>query len=567
MDDFARLALEERKLIVGIDFGTTFSGLAWAETRRVEKIFNVAIESWPANIETQEGTSSVKVPTEVRYTPQGMEWGFQIPSTIKRHKWFKLGLAEGKVSNIDGQQKSSDDLTIDYLTVLVKHLMYTLEQKLGKAILQSIPIEFCLTVPAIWSEVAKDKTLKACEKAGLKSKAGILLVSEPEAAAIYALHGLDPHGLQIGDCFVLCDAGGGTVDLISYTITDLHPILKIKEAASGTGDLCGSTFLNRRFGDFLNAKLGKQPGWDSEILAEALEKFDSIIKKQYSPSATHQDGYHILVPGLADDKDLGIKRGRFTITRTEMHDIFEPVVEKVIRLVEGQILATNQTISAVLLVGGFGQNNYLKERLRSSIGESIIVMQPPNAWTAVVRGAVMMALARANSKLATVNLVSRVARKHYGIELATTYDSAKHDESKKYWSDAGKLFGVNVMAWLIKKGDPVEESKPIKIHYDSYFLVSDGPLTTVDIDILCDEKSAIAPVHKGKPNVLKLATLTGDLSHLEKSDLEKMITTRNDGKKYYAVKLAIEATFHSASTTYVLLFHGKRYDTVTAEYV
>jgi hypothetical protein len=38
MDDaFAGLSLggQKRKLIVGIDFGTTYSGVAWAETRRV----------------------------------------------------------------------------------------------------------------------------------------------------------------------------------------------------------------------------------------------------------------------------------------------------------------------------------------------------------------------------------------------------------------------------------------------------------------------------------------------------------------------------------------------------
>jgi hypothetical protein len=57
--------------------------------------------------------------------------------------------------------------------------MYTLEQKLGASILRTIPLEFCLTVPAIWSEVAKEKTLKACEKAGLKTDAPIMLVSEP----------------------------------------------------------------------------------------------------------------------------------------------------------------------------------------------------------------------------------------------------------------------------------------------------------------------------------------------------------------------------------------------------
>lgn len=90
------------------------------------------------------------------------------------------------------------------------------------------------------------------------------------------MQGLDPHGLKIGESFVLCDAGGGTVDLISYTITDLKPILKVREAAPGSGGLCGSTFLNKRFGEFLREKLGEERGWDDEILAEAMERFDSV---------------------------------------------------------------------------------------------------------------------------------------------------------------------------------------------------------------------------------------------------------------------------------------------------
>jgi hypothetical protein len=63
--------------------------------------------------------------------------------------------------------------------------------------------------------MAKSKTLSAFTSAIAKSTSQltsrnppISLVSEPEAAAIYALHGLDPHGLQVGDSFVLCDAGG-----------------------------------------------------------------------------------------------------------------------------------------------------------------------------------------------------------------------------------------------------------------------------------------------------------------------------------------------------------------------
>lgn len=35
MDSVTDLSLYDRKIVVGIDFGTTFSGVAWAETRRV----------------------------------------------------------------------------------------------------------------------------------------------------------------------------------------------------------------------------------------------------------------------------------------------------------------------------------------------------------------------------------------------------------------------------------------------------------------------------------------------------------------------------------------------------
>ncbi len=88
---------------------------------------------------------------------------------------------------------------------------------------------------------------------------------------------------------MLCDAGGGTVDLISYTVTELRPILKIKEAAPGSGGLCGSTFLNRAFAEFLVQKLGDDPNWDEEILEEAMERFDSVVSQSFILSTTKED--------------------------------------------------------------------------------------------------------------------------------------------------------------------------------------------------------------------------------------------------------------------------------------
>lgn len=187
----------------------------------------------------------------------------------------------GRTISAEGARggRNVDKLVTDYISELSNHLMYTLREKLGDSIVKSTPLEYVVTVPAIWSDLAKDKTKKACQAAsGLSStKQPVYLVSEPEAAAIYALHGLDPHGLKIDDTVVVVDAGGGTVDLISYTITNLKPILEVQEAAPGSGALCGSTFLNMRFAKFLKSKLGKEDGFDEEVLAEAMEVFEKKV--------------------------------------------------------------------------------------------------------------------------------------------------------------------------------------------------------------------------------------------------------------------------------------------------
>jgi hypothetical protein len=41
-------------------------------------------------------------------------------------------------------------------------------------------------------------------------------------------------GLRVGDALVLCDAGGGTVDLISYEIANLKPF-ELKELIPASG--------------------------------------------------------------------------------------------------------------------------------------------------------------------------------------------------------------------------------------------------------------------------------------------------------------------------------------------
>jgi serine/threonine-protein kinase ATR len=74
---------------------------------------------------------------------------------------------------------------------------------------------------------------------------------------------------------VVCDAGGGTVDLISYKITQLSPKLQITEATAGTGDKCGSSLLNQRFRKHLKQRRGGDY-WTDDRLVEAINTFETV---------------------------------------------------------------------------------------------------------------------------------------------------------------------------------------------------------------------------------------------------------------------------------------------------
>ncbi len=88
----------------------------------------------------------------------------------------------------------------------------------------------------------------------------------------------------------MCDAGGGTVDLISYEVVRLPDRrsgadLQLKEVTEGTGVMSGSSMLTGRFRRFLLHKHGSSY-WTDDRLAEVLvqfEKVSTVIRPPLSP--------------------------------------------------------------------------------------------------------------------------------------------------------------------------------------------------------------------------------------------------------------------------------------------
>jgi molecular chaperone DnaK (HSP70) len=238
-----RLKEEGTKLIIAIDFGTTYSGVAYAHSSIDRPKANdlspehfrdkiVAVKKWPNVAQL----FSEKTPTVLAYqNSQLIAWGGKVRnshSTQVSH--FKLGLQDNVIHHFfsrtrfeatalggflsssnwrhpDLPDKHPVDFATDYIRELREYILnVVLPQEFGKEFLANQLIMYVLTVPAIWSDKATNLTKTAAIRAGIKED-DLKLVTEPEAAALYCSTLCPEVNLNKGDKFLICDAGGGTV--------------------------------------------------------------------------------------------------------------------------------------------------------------------------------------------------------------------------------------------------------------------------------------------------------------------------------------------------------------------
>ena len=249
------------------------------------------------------------------------------------------------------------------------------------------------------------------------------------------------------------------------------------------------------------------------------------------------------------------------MTGDDLAQVFAPVITEITALVDYQITSSSIPPKALLLVGGFGANSYLREQLKQAFPQ-INVMQPANGWTAVVRGALTKAMAEASSDVCKVNISSRIARKHYGMVTDTKYLAGVHTNGKQYWSHYHGELHVEAIRWLKSKGDVVTEAEPVVANFCSMRLCTAGPFRMQTVDFYsCD---GVAPKHKDH-SVKHLVTMRVDLSSIPAARYLTIMGA--DRRQYYKISYQIKATFFSAHTEYTLVFENEPYGKIQAEYV
>ena len=196
------------KAIVGVDFGTTNTGVSYVSNHNSDPRDIRTIDDWPNGGRTVE--QLVKFPTRIAYPQDNpsmrkITCGNDIEPGSVVYTWWKLlldantiptefddpSLQESEGSGIlqlpEGM--TPEDLTRDFLKYVYDIVMDRLDRFLNKAILKLTVIEFWITVPAGFGDGSKQMIRRAAEAAGFASRSEdkLFMINEPEAAALAIL--------------------------------------------------------------------------------------------------------------------------------------------------------------------------------------------------------------------------------------------------------------------------------------------------------------------------------------------------------------------------------------------
>ncbi|CAI7646825.1 unnamed protein product [Penicillium manginii] len=583
-------------LIIGIDFGTTnshadaaskgrYSGISWVTLADFKQENINIITQWPG----MRGDHA-KVPTKLYYefgpatdTPL---WGFEIPDDIEALEWFKLLLLREDDMWKDLQEsvhigrakmllreseKTAEDCIADYLRAIWKHTLKTILKARPSYLVESLQFHVILTVPAIWKDYARSAMTEAAKKAGIldyrpAGPTSLTFAPEPEAAGLAALieRGSDT---KPDDVFVICDAGGGTVDVITYTVGHKQP-LQLHESVEG--DVQCRNRIGRKWSGFspadrkailtneweysIKPRFGEANGWDTYPVSIKQGPLTAAELNDHSRKPYIKDG-HIWFSG-SDIRDAFHKRA----------------VPGLLRLVENQVTKAESKglrVTGIVLVGGLGSSPYIYQCLEAKyINQGIEICQSSviRRRTAICRGAILKGLMDAPITTHVPNapeILSRISRTCIGTTCNAKFIEGVHRKKERYICEHEGFYKVRgMMDWYITKGEDVAKSHAIrKDYYETFINRKDFPPSSFTIQMYKSEAER-PPARSSDASVTEHSTLEFDLSDYNYDDLEDFKGLNGQrGKKF---NYTIEMVPSGASTEFSIYFQDKK---VGSDYV
>ena len=290
-----------KKVIVAIDFGTSGSTYAYAFIDSKDDIIHA---KWP-------DSPDLKNPTEIilNENMETIKFGkecLKYLGELKRseEKFYHFTDIKMKLYNKETKIKATNDNIVFNIEIIISKILIFIKKEALKEIqtirpeIKESEINWKVTVPAIWDNNSKEIMKKASILAGIFSEPLTFFALEPEAAACDYVNEKtsDKNAFKEGNKYIICDIGGGTVDISTHTRKNNGDNVEIEEIYPPCGGSHGSTYINKAFiervikqifgkdsidklNDIMNnPQLDKDLYIDYCVLLEEIENFKINIK-------------------------------------------------------------------------------------------------------------------------------------------------------------------------------------------------------------------------------------------------------------------------------------------------
>lgn len=318
---------------------------------------------------------------------------------------------------------------------------------------------------------------------------------------------------------MVCDAGGGTVDLIAYELQSKKPF-SIVPLTYPSSVFAGATEIDRAYFRFLQRVLepfGTDPDtlgvgghYSLSAVAENLLRRFTEFKHAFG-----QEGERTVTIVLPRDcrvqrsewAQSKVKNGILQIDPEDMEEMFKESVDQILVYIQkqvAQVKVKRRDVTHIFMSGGYSESPYLFRRVRDwARRKAIEVERGYEGWGAVVSGAVLKAAGLGAEAPLSIKLCPR----SYGITVSQQYAAHLEQVDGDLFKDKlqGHTMAKNQIVWLARKGDLIPAGEPITASYDltcnfTSSDVSSGKVTRVSLVASSDDDppTRLGAVNRGE---------------------------------------------------------------------
>ncbi|KAL2081066.1 hypothetical protein ACEWY4_022919 [Coilia grayii] len=395
---------------------------------------------------------------------------------------FKMDLYKNKViegdlqlTTTNGKQMSAIKVFSESLKYLKNHALRKIENFSQGTKLQDSDITWVLTVPAIWTNAAKQFMRDAATKAGLVTESDpdrLILALEPEAASVYCKQlpsdgfvGGEGNTMKLeqmpGTQYIVADCGGGTIDITLHEVLDGGAL---KEVYKASGNDLGGQNIDRQLKSFLKEIFGDEC-WEEYEEQHAPELQKLMYEFAVAKCADENDGYNFPcqynltelimkhrkqnVPELLQGhQGVTWNDGSIDISPAKFKSFFDESLRGIASVLKELLKNPELHIKYLVLVGGYALCKILQDYIKGQFCKTCKVLCPLHPQQAIMVGA-----AEFGNQPQIVT--SRISTLTYGVKISARFDETKHKPEKKYTSSDGEEFCSDLFERLVTKGESV----------------------------------------------------------------------------------------------------------------